>query len=90
MKLGDKPHWSELAVIPIMLIGVLFFARPSFLFGSDKNSSNALGVIIAVAGSFGGACAHNIVRKLGKGVHFRTGFLITKLKIISQIFFLSG
>ena len=88
MKLGDKPHWSELAVIPIMLIGVLFFARPSFLFGSDEKSSNALGVIIAVVGSLGGACAHNIVRKLGKGVHFRIGFLITKLKIISQIFVL--
>ena len=82
----------DFASIPTTLLGVVFFAKPEFIFGDAVyGSSQTLGILLVLIGSFMASCAHTIVRKLGKNVHFTVsilyfsfmGFLLSTCIILS-------
>ncbi|CBY24739.1 unnamed protein product [Oikopleura dioica] len=67
--LGDKPHFVDLLSLPVSILGIVIFSKPSFIF-AVQTDVNINGVIVAVAGAIGASIAHTTVRKLGKSVHF--------------------
>ena len=77
-----------------MLVGVIFFAKPGFLFGTgDYEDGVGIGIACIGFGSFLGSCAHNIVRKLGKNVHFTvsiTYFSVMGILLSSVIMIMNG
>ena len=67
-------RWDCLAAAA-SFIGVVFVARPSFLFGTNVNDvvvadgNRAFGVFIALLGAFISAFVYIFIRKVGKGSH---------------------
>ena len=62
--LGEPWHIQEFCATVLSLIGALFIARPSFIFGSSTAIS-ALGVLFALCSSLSAGCAFVCVRILG-------------------------
>ena len=75
--LKDKPHWTDFASIPVTLIGVIIFAKPSFIFPTNTTTSSntVIGLSYASGCAVLGACGDVIVRKLGPNVHFTVSIL---------------
>ena len=70
--LKEKIHPLDIAAIPLTIVGIFFFAQPSFLFdgGAGYGDGAAIGLFFAVLSSILSASAFNIIRKIGKKVHF--------------------
>ena len=85
--LKEKLHWLDLVAIPLTigeeknkneqfnwincLVGILFFAQPSFIFGANDNTEfSTLGLVFSLASAVLAASCFNIIRKIGKDVHF--------------------
>ena len=58
--------------IPLTIVGIVFFAQPSFLGFSESNydSEAYLGMFFAVLSSILAASCFNIIRKIGKKAHY--------------------
>jgi len=58
--------------IPLTIVGIVFFAQPSFLGFSETNydSESYLGMFFAVLSSILAASCFNIIRKIGKSAHY--------------------
>merc|ERR1711935_1138484 len=69
--LKEKLHWLDLVAIPLTIVGILFFAQPSFIFGANDNTEfSTLGLVFSLASAVLAASCFNIIRKIGKDVHF--------------------
>ena len=53
-----------------MLVGIFFFAQPTFIFGDSDSEFSTLGLVFALASSILAASCFNIIRKIGKNVHY--------------------
>ena len=69
--LKEKIHALDVVAIPLTIVGIIFFSQPSFLFGDATfEKATGLGLCFAVLCSLLAASAFNIIRKIGKDVHF--------------------
>lgn len=85
----DKPHWLDLVAIPVTIVGVVFFAKPPFIFGGGNYDSSAIkGLLFVLSSSFIKSWSMCIIRKMGKSVHYSISILYFALNglIISGIF----
>lgn len=70
--LGEKIHALDLVAVPVSLTGIVFLAKPSFIFG-DVNYTGfdqMLGVICALLAAVCIATTMNILRHIGQRIHF--------------------
>ena len=58
--------------IPLTIVGIVFFAQPSFLGFSETNYDPEayLGMFFAILSSILAASCFNIIRKIGKSAHY--------------------
>ena len=70
--LKEHLHWLDMLAIPLTIVGIVFFAQPSFLGFSETNydSESYLGMFFAVLSSILAASCFNIIRKIGKSAHY--------------------
>ena len=70
--LNEHLHWLDMLAIPLTIVGIVFFAQPSFLgFSETKYDSEAyLGMCFAILSSFLTASCYTIIRKIGKRAHY--------------------
>jgi len=47
--LNDTPHWTDFTSIPVTLAGVVFFAKPEFIF-AGFGKSNLTGILAVLIG----------------------------------------
>ena len=81
--LKENLHWLDWLAIPLtigtysahsalipLLVGIFFFAQPTFIFGDNDSEFSTLGLVFALASSILAASCFNIIRKIGKNVHY--------------------
>jgi len=93
-KTASKPHWTDLASIPVSLLGVILFAKPSFIFGGDfaQNGGNFIGICFALGCAITGACADVVIRMMGTDIHYTVSTLYFSMGglVLSSVYLLSG
>jgi len=62
--LSETMSAREIAGLLLSLTGVLFVARPTFLFGEWAGDLNTTGIVVAMTASVLSACAYTTIRKL--------------------------
>ena len=70
--LKEHLHWLDMLAIPLTIVGIVFFAQPSFLGFSETNYDPEayLGMFFAILSSILAASCFNIIRKIGKSAHY--------------------
>lgn len=63
--LEEPWQMQDFAATMLALLGMVFIAKPSFLFGSTDGQANAVGVVYALLASFFAGFAFIYVRMLG-------------------------
>lgn len=64
--LKERLHLPTVICILLSFIGLLFIARPGFLFGQAESGYPLISIIAAILGALGSAIAYVIVRKLAQ------------------------
>ncbi|PIE41431.1 MAG: EamA family transporter [Gammaproteobacteria bacterium] len=64
--LKERLHMATIICILLSFIGLLFIARPDFLFAATSEPFPFIAICAAIAGAFGSAVAYVIIRKLSQ------------------------
>ena len=84
--LKEKIHVFDMFAIPLTMIGIIFMSQPTFIFGARAADYDTVGLFYAVGSSFLAASAFNIIRKIGKRVHYTiTVFYFSISGVLIQI-----
>lgn len=98
--LKEKLHWLDLVAIPLtigssirrqfnqlfLLVGIFFFAQPSFIFGANDTEFSTLGLMFALASAILAASCFNIICKIGKDVKLYVKFYLGKKSLKRKLF----
>jgi drug/metabolite transporter (DMT)-like permease len=67
--LGERLGVAEIICLVASLLGVVFIAQPTFLFGANAEAANPVHIAVAVAGGFFSGCAYTLVRRMRVSEH---------------------
>jgi len=83
--LQEKLHFLDIMALPLTLIGIICMSQPSFIFGSRTLHYDMFGFTCALAAAILASSAFNLIRKIGKTVHYTiTVFYFSVAGVIIQ------